>query len=73
MDLRDFDFWIVEAKQQRFGRETEMMERMRFAMWAEGKEFSNFIQETRMSLMTPEQKKAMHDQAWLSLRTIGRA
>jgi hypothetical protein len=72
MDLRDFDFWVSEAKRQRQGREMEEMERMRLAMWAEAKDFSNLVQQERFSLLTPEQKRRMQDQAWLSLKAVGR-
>jgi len=73
MDFREFDFWLVEAGRARIRRELTMMEHIRYAMWAEGRDFASFVHEMRSRLMTAEEKKSVQDAAWLRLRTIGSA
>lgn len=73
MDFREFGFWSGEAGRARVRREADLMEHVRLAMWAEGRDFQAIVRRMREAVMTPAERKASQDAMWTNLKVIGRA
>lgn len=64
MDVREVAFWAGEAS----GRRARRISDMRVAMWGKAEDLKGLME----SLMTPEERRAEQDSAWLKLKAIGR-
>lgn len=73
MDLREFNFWLGEAERDEISRRVGMMSSVRFAMWADERQFSRFMSDLQRQIAVLDGSFSQQvEDNWAGLRSLKR-